>query len=79
MSDLSEFRRLSKPRHQRCGVDVMRDSMSDEQREMFDDAMKDKSITNVAIVEVLGRWELSAPVTKSSITRHRQGACGCGK
>ena len=60
-----------------CRIQVIKEQLSDAERDDFDQALADRGITAAAIERVLARKSIR--LNQNSITRHRRGECTCDK
>lgn len=79
MSLFDEFKAESKPRHYKCIVDIVFESLDQSEASDLQAALDDVSITNSAIARVLASRGFPVTSDGKQIARHRKGDCVCAR
>jgi hypothetical protein len=79
MSLFDEFKAESKPRHYRCAIEVVFESMSSEDAADLRDALADPFITHSAIARVLASKGFNVTPDGKQVAKHRKGDCVCAR
>ena len=66
-----------KPRGELCSVELVRQAMSDGDRQQFDAALADRSVSHARLSRALA--SIGHKVNQGTIGRHRVGDCKCGE